>query len=186
LVYWTVKAACECGCIDKVYVATDSEEIKKCVEIFKEDILFAKVEVIGRSEESASDTASTESAMLEFAENYEFENIVLIQATSPLLLGSDLDKGFELFNQSNIEKSKTKKKEFIITNVSKGTYKIEITVYYQDLLKNWYKQKVHLTISVTNIYDSKSHNRNQINSVIVDDEEMLSKAPAFVKKIKKS
>ena len=93
---------------------------------------------------------------------------------------------FELFNQSNIEKSKTKKKEFIITNVSKGTYKIEITVYYQDLLKNWYKQKVHLIISVTNIYDSKSHDRNQINSVIVDDEEMLSKAPTFVKKIKKS
>ena len=91
---------------------------------------------------------------------------------------------FELFNQSNIEKSKAKKKEFIITNVSKGTYKIEITVYYQDLLKNWYKQKVHLTISVTNIYDSKSHARNQINSVIVDDEEMLSKAPTFVKKDK--
>jgi len=59
--------------------------------------------VIGRSEESASDTASTESAMLEFAENYEFENIVLIQATSPLLLGSDLDKGFELFNQSDTD-----------------------------------------------------------------------------------
>ena len=95
-------------------------------------------------------------------------------------------ENFELFNQSNIEKSKTKKKEFIITNVSKGTYKIEITVYYQDLLKNWYKQKVHLTISVTNIYDSKSHDCNQINSVIVDDEEMLSKAPTFVKKIKKS
>lgn len=103
LVYWTVKAACECGSIDKVYVATDSEEIKKCVEDFKIDTLFNKVEVIGRSEESASDTASTESAMLEFAENYEFENIVLIQATSPLLLGSDLDKGFVLFKQRDTD-----------------------------------------------------------------------------------
>ena len=93
---------------------------------------------------------------------------------------------FELCNQSNIEKNQKKKKEFIITNVSKGNYKIEIVVYYQDLLKNWYKQKVHLTISVTNIYDSKTHDCNQINSVVVDDEEKLSREPAFVKKIKKS
>lgn len=93
---------------------------------------------------------------------------------------------FELCNQSNIEKSQTIKIEFIITNVAKGTYKIEITVYYQDLLKNWYKQKVHLTISITNIYYSKAHDCNQINSVVVDDEEMLSKEPTFVKKLKKS
>ena len=44
-------------------------------------------------------------------------------------------ENFELCNQSNIEKIQTKKKEFIITNVANGTYKIEITVYYQDLLK---------------------------------------------------
>ena len=91
-------------------------------------------------------------------------------------------ENFELCNQSNIEKNQLKKKEFIITNVAKGTYKIEITVYYQDLLKNWYKQKVHLTISITNIYDSKTYNCNQINSVIVDDEEILLKEPSFIKK----
>lgn len=95
-------------------------------------------------------------------------------------------ENFELCNQSNIEKNQTKKKEFIIINVAKGTHKIEITVYYQDLLKNWYKQKVYVTIAVTNIYDSKTHDSNQINSVIVEDEEMLSKEPTFVKKIKKS
>lgn len=93
-------------------------------------------------------------------------------------------ENFELCSQSNIEKNQKKKKEFIITNVAKGTYKIEITVYYQDLLKNWYKQKVHLTISVVNIYDSRIH--NQINSVIVDDEEMLLNEPPFIKRIKKN
>ena len=35
--------------------------------------------------------------MLEFAEGYAFDNIALIQATSPLLASSDLDKGFEEF-----------------------------------------------------------------------------------------
>lgn len=93
LVYWTVKAANECKEIDKVYVATDSDKIRETVDSFN----FEKVEVIGRSAESASDTASTESAMLEFAEKYDFDNIVLVQATSPLLQSKDLDNGFNEF-----------------------------------------------------------------------------------------
>ncbi len=100
LVYWTVKAACNCKYIDKVYVATDSDKIREVVEGFKAGIeseLFSKAVVTGRSAESASDTASTEFAMLEFASIYDFDNIVLVQATSPLLQASDLDKGFEAF-----------------------------------------------------------------------------------------
>lgn len=106
LVYWTVKAACGCKYIDKVYVATDSDKIKETVAAFKTDFeadLFEKVEIIGRSAESASDTASTEFAMLEFANNYEFDNIVLVQATSPLLQSSDLNRGFETFNEEETD-----------------------------------------------------------------------------------
>lgn len=106
LVYWTVKAACGCRYIDTVYIATDSDKIKQTVESFKngpEADLFSKAVVIGRSAESASDTASTESAMLEFAGNYDFDNIVLVQATSPLLQSSDLDRGFEAFNEDGTD-----------------------------------------------------------------------------------
>lgn len=101
LVYWTVKAACQCKYIDVVYIATDSDKIKETVETFKcgnEAEIFSKAQVIGRSAESASDTASTEFAMLEFAANYEFDNVILVQATSPMLTAADLDSGFELFN----------------------------------------------------------------------------------------
>ena len=100
LVYWTIKAACECQYIDKVYVSTDSQKIRDTVEMIKgqSDDSFMKLFVINRSAESASDTASTEYAMLEFAHNYEFDNIVLIQATSPLLKADDLLRGFETFN----------------------------------------------------------------------------------------
>lgn len=100
LVYWTAKAACNCSSIDKVYIATDSKEIRETIDkfvIFEKDI-FAKLEVISRSEENASDTASTEAVMLEFARKYDFTNIALIQATSPLLSEDDLDGGFNLFN----------------------------------------------------------------------------------------
>lgn len=106
LVYWTVKAACSCKYIDKVYVATDSDKIRETVESFKNGVeaeLFSKATVIERSAESASDTASTEFAMLEFASNYKFDNIVLIQATSPLLVSDDLDRGFEVFNEEGTD-----------------------------------------------------------------------------------
>lgn len=106
LVYWTVAAACKCEYIDKVYVATDSEQIATVVGEIKqkkEDASFEKIEVIGRSAESASDTASTESAMLEFAEKYEFENIALVQATSPLLSEIDLNRGFEIYGREDVD-----------------------------------------------------------------------------------
>ncbi len=106
LIYWTAKAACGSENIDKVYIATDSDEIRKTVEAFankdNEDI-FKKIEIIGRSAATASDTASTESAMLEFAANYDFDNIILIQATSPLLTSADIDKGFNAFNSDNTD-----------------------------------------------------------------------------------
>ena len=98
LVYWTVKAACECRYIDKVYVSTDSEVIRNAVQRFAGEISGAdKIEVIGRSPETATDGASTESAMLEFAEHYIFDNIILVQATSPMLTAGDLNGGYELY-----------------------------------------------------------------------------------------
>lgn len=125
LVYWTVKAACGCSYIDKVYVATDNDIIKETVESFKtgcEAELFKKAEVIGRSAESASDTASTESAMLEFAEKHVFDNIVLIQATSPLLQATDLDSGFEAFLSEGTDSvlSVVRQKRFHWTNDKNG------------------------------------------------------------------
>ena len=99
LVYWTAKAANDCSAIDRVYIATDSIQIRETVEAFQLD----KVKVIGRSAENASDTASTESVMLEFAAEYRFDNIVLIQATSPLLTSNDLQKGFTIFEKPDTD-----------------------------------------------------------------------------------
>lgn len=104
LVYWTAKAACECRYIDRVYIATDSPEIRSAVDAFKnENPAFSKLCVIDRSAESASDTASTESAMLEFAEKRDFDSIVLIQATSPLLCADDLNRGFEEYEKPDTD-----------------------------------------------------------------------------------
>ena len=106
LVYWTVAAACGCKNIDKVYVATDSEKIRETLQNVKDtdtDGRLDKMEIIRRSQESASDTASTEFAMLEFAREHLFDHIVLIQATSPLLTAEDLDRGFALYEQKETD-----------------------------------------------------------------------------------
>lgn len=97
LVYWTIKAAVDSLLVERVYVSTDSEEIKKVVEAFD----FEKVEVISRSPKTASDTASSESALLEFCENYHFEKVIFLQATSPLTTSKDIDGAIKkLYNEN--------------------------------------------------------------------------------------
>lgn len=78
--------------LDEVYIFTDDESIITYVE--NEYSWSKKVKVIKRSDESASDTASTEDAMIEFSKciNETYEILVLIQATSPLVRAEDIDK----------------------------------------------------------------------------------------------
>lgn len=118
LIYWTLKAANDCPMIDRVYVATDSDKIKEIVEGFR----FDKAVIVGRSADSASDTASTELVMSKFIENHEFTNIVLIQATSPLLSSKDLSGGFSEFNKSDTDSvlSVVRQKRFLWSEDNQG------------------------------------------------------------------
>lgn len=87
LIFYTLKACEEAESVEKVYVSTDSEEIKSAVEALN----FKKAVVISRSPETATDTATSESALVEFCKNYEFEKVVFLQATSPLTTAKDID-----------------------------------------------------------------------------------------------
>ncbi|MFD3271567.1 HAD-IIIA family hydrolase [Paenibacillus dendritiformis] len=111
LIYWTLDAAVSCSEIEHIFVCTDSDDIKKCVMKYNHD----KISVVGRSEEVSSDTASTESVMIEFAQNHEFEHIVLIQATSPMLTSNDLSRGMRLYKEDGIDSvlSGVRQKRFI-------------------------------------------------------------------------
>jgi len=111
LIYWTLDAAVNCAEINKVVVSTDSQEIKNVVEKYGSP----RIEIINRSEEVSTDTASTESVMIEFVKNYDFENIVLVQATSPLLESGDITNGINKFFEDNIDSvlSVVRQKRFI-------------------------------------------------------------------------
>ena len=118
LIYWALKASLFCEYADKVYISTDSDEIKEVVKSLIADKELSnfdhKLSIVDRSNDTATDTASTESAMLEFANKYDFDNICLVQATSPLLQAKDLENGFEVFSQENVDSvlSVVKQKRF--------------------------------------------------------------------------
>lgn len=85
LVCWAIEAACGCGAIRKVCVSTDGESIRRCVKEHMNEFSHPeKIRFVDRDPATASDTASTESAMADFALKEHFRHIVLIQATSPL------------------------------------------------------------------------------------------------------
>ena len=95
---WTIEAATNCAAINTVYASTDSEEIAEVVQGLDLDI-----KVIMRPAEYASDEASTESVMLHFMSQVDFDNLLTIQATSPLLTANDLDLALEQFHGQQLD-----------------------------------------------------------------------------------
>ncbi len=93
--------------LDKIYIFTDDENIIDFVK--KEYTWTDKVEIMIRSEESATDTASTEMGMKEFAEriNYDFDILCLLQATSPLTSREDINNCLDKIINENYDSALT-------------------------------------------------------------------------------
>jgi len=96
LVYWILFAASNSHYIHEIVVSTESDEIKAVVESFN----LKKVLVVDRNPILAEDSSSTESVMLDYANNNEFENIILLQATSPLTNLKHINEAFNTYLES--------------------------------------------------------------------------------------
>lgn len=124
LVYWTLDAAVQCPQIDRVYLCTDSEVIRKKTEEYIEKYHCSnKLRCIDRPPETATDTASTESAMLYFGRTWEnFQHIILIQATSPLLTASHLSAAISAYETDGYDSllSVVRQKRFCWRAVEQG------------------------------------------------------------------
>ncbi len=102
LVYWVIAALQKTDSIEKIIVATDSDNIKQTVADFD----FSKVEIYDRKPENAIDAASTESVMLEYisaaglADNTVF---MLVQATSPLTQPKHFSEGMEMYTSGKYD-----------------------------------------------------------------------------------
>jgi len=90
LIAWTIEAGLKSQYIDKVIVTSDDDEILSISQEYK-------AITIKRSDELASDTATTFDAIKHVIDNIEaYDYIVLLQPTSPLRNADHIDEAIEL------------------------------------------------------------------------------------------
>ena len=97
LVCWNIEALEQCRKVDRIVVATDSIEIENVVT----ECHYFKTDIYRRLPENASDTASTESVMLEYINAKKLSEdtmFVLVQATSPLTQTIHFDEALNMYN----------------------------------------------------------------------------------------
>ena len=95
LIAWTIAAANESIVVDKVVLSSDDEEILDAAKVWGCE------ETIRRPERLATDTATSMDVILHALDCFQdFDKIVLLQPTSPLRTGADIDAAFSLFESS--------------------------------------------------------------------------------------
>lgn len=102
LVCWSIEALEACTQVDKIVVATDSDDIERAVQQHN----YNKTVVYRRDPRNATDTASTESAMLEYirAAHLTPDTIfMLVQATSPLTQTVHFAEALERYTQGGCD-----------------------------------------------------------------------------------
>ena len=90
LLYYSVKAAIGASLIDEVYVSSDDDEILEYATSIG-------AKTIKRPVELSTDFSSSEEALIHFAESIEFDNLIFLQATSPLMTSKILDDAMGVF-----------------------------------------------------------------------------------------
>uniref|UniRef100_A0A7S1FIL3 N-acylneuraminate cytidylyltransferase n=1 Tax=Noctiluca scintillans TaxID=2966 RepID=A0A7S1FIL3_NOCSC len=97
LIDWSIRAALDSGVFTEVYVSTDHDGIAEVA-------LESGAKVHRRAPETATNTASTELALIDFADAHsDFDILCLIQATSPLVVPDHFQKALELFERQQAD-----------------------------------------------------------------------------------
>lgn len=100
LVAWSITQAKASNCIDEVFVTTDDKEIAAVAEQYG-------AKIIWRPEALATDTATSESALVHAIDEIEktmpVEAVFFMQATSPIRTAEDLDGAMEVFKEENAD-----------------------------------------------------------------------------------
>ncbi len=90
---YTLSEASKSKFIDKVFLMTDSNKYKKIAN----SLNIKKLEAIGRSKESSTDSAQSEVAITEFVEKYNYDLIFFIQLTNVFLKTKDINEAIKIF-----------------------------------------------------------------------------------------
>lgn len=102
LLCWNIEALQECALVDKIIIATDSDEIEDVVT--KQN--YSKTQIYRRKAENAQDSSSTESVMLEYIDFAKLSvdtTFILVQATSPLTQSVHFLEALGLYNSGSYD-----------------------------------------------------------------------------------
>jgi N-acylneuraminate cytidylyltransferase len=102
LIAWSIEQALNSKLIDKVVVSTDSPEISVIAQQYGAEAPFLRPASI------SDDSAKTESAMIHFCNwaverGIDFDNLILIQATSPIRSQNRFDQAIKYFEDSGCD-----------------------------------------------------------------------------------
>ena len=101
LIAWCLEAL-DLSRVDEIIVSSDSDEINNCVAGLNNE----RLRSFDRDPASATDEASTESAMLDFLNRSEYaaEDIfILVQATSPWTEASHIDQALHVYENEGLD-----------------------------------------------------------------------------------
>ena len=108
LVWWVLNSI-EKSKVEKVIVATDFQYL----ELIKR-FNFSKLELYLRDPKNSRDTSSTEDVLIEVINKLNIvDDIILVQATSPLTSFEDINRGLELYTNYDSVLSVVRQKRFI-------------------------------------------------------------------------
>lgn len=161
VLYYTVNELAKSKLIDKIFIMTDSPKIKN--EAIKLGV--GKLEVIGRSKKSATDTAQSEVAIHEFVKDYDYETIYFVQLTNIFLTKKDIDNSLNMYfknrydsmlsviesekfiwrkKNNKISPSNYKLNKRPLTKKTKDSYYLENGSFYVFSSKGFKKHKIRL------------------------------------------
>ena len=95
LIYYAIEAS-KTSKVDQTWVSTEDKEIASVS-------LSLGASVIDRPDDLATDTSKCEQSLLHFADNVDFDIIVFIQTTSPLVTSEDINKGIDLLQTGDYD-----------------------------------------------------------------------------------
>lgn len=87
LIYYSIKASKK-SLVNETWVSSDSDKILKVSKNYGAKTLKRPLKLSG-------DNATSETALLHFAKNVDFDIIVFIQCTAPLIKSKDINRGIE-------------------------------------------------------------------------------------------
>ena len=137
LLAYSIEAAIESACFQKVFVSTDSEKYADIAKAYGADASFL------RSPEMASDIARSWDVVKEVVEEFDrrgeyYDKIMLLQPTSPLRSASDITACFAMMREKNAR--------FIIGVVEMEHSPLWSNVLPEDLSMDHFKREEYFAI----------------------------------------